>query len=50
MLKIDKNNIVPFSELDKQLWGGIRSGVSYSGYECLEEFIGNGVFELKGIY
>jgi GMP reductase len=36
--------------LDKlvfDLWGGISSAVSYSGYETLTKFIGNGVFEIK---
>jgi hypothetical protein len=46
-LEIDESKLVPFSELDNQLWGGIKSGVSYSGYNSLSEFIGNGVFELK---
>jgi IMP dehydrogenase len=30
------------------LWEGIQSGISYSGYRSVGEFIGNGVFEVKG--
>jgi len=34
-------------KLVEELWGGISSAVSYSGYKTLKDFIGNGVFELK---
>ena len=37
----------PIASLVDELWGGISSAVSYSGYETLSSFIGNGVFELK---
>jgi hypothetical protein len=37
----------PLETLVDELWGGISSAVSYSGYETLKDFIGNGVFELK---
>jgi hypothetical protein len=37
----------PLEVLVDELWGGISSAVSYSGYETLSGFIGNGVFELK---
>lgn len=37
----------PLSELVRDLWGGISSYVSYSGYPSLTEAIGNGVFEIK---
>ena len=37
----------PLESLVDELWGGISSAVSYSGYETLSSFIGNGVFELK---
>ena len=33
----------------EELWDGIRSGISYSGYKSVDEFIGKGVFEVKGI-
>ena len=46
-LIIDKSQLKPFSEFEHQLWGGIRSAVSYSGFSTLTEFIGNGVFEIK---
>lgn len=46
-VQIDKNLIKPLKELVKELWGGISSAVSYSGYTNLTQFIGNGVFELK---
>lgn len=29
------------------LWGGITTAISYSGYSTLSSFIGNGVFEIK---
>ncbi len=30
------------------LWEGIQSGISYSGYSNINDFIGNGLFEVKG--
>ena len=45
--KVDKENLKPLSYLVKELWGGISSGISYSGYTSLSEFIGQGVFEIK---
>jgi GMP reductase len=38
---------VSLEELINDLWGGISSAVSYSGFATLSNFIGNGVFELK---
>jgi hypothetical protein len=46
-LVIDQSEIKPLSELIDDLWGGISSAVSYSGYHSLSNFIQNGVFELK---
>jgi len=37
----------PLEVLVNELWGGLSSAVSYSGYSTLTEFIGNGVFEIK---
>jgi len=37
----------PLKVLVDELWGGIASAVSYSGYESLNDFIGNGIFEIK---
>ena len=37
----------PLEDLVNELWGGISSAVSYSGYDTLSAFIGNGVFEIK---
>lgn len=37
----------PLKELVDELWGGLSSTVSYSGYKSLTDFIGNGVFEIK---
>jgi GMP reductase len=37
----------PLEALVDELWGGISSAVSYSGYETLSDFISNGVFEIK---
>ena len=35
-------------ELLNYLWEGIQSGISYSGYKSVKDFIGNGIFEVKG--
>jgi len=37
----------PLKELVEDLWSGIASYVSYSGYSTLTEAIGNGIFEIK---
>ena len=37
----------PLKVLVDELWGGIASAVPYSGYESLNDFIGNGIFEIK---
>jgi len=37
----------PLSKFVDELWGGLSSAVSYSGYTTLTDFIGNGVFEIK---
>jgi len=37
----------PLNKLVDDLWGGLSSAVSYSGYKTLSELIGNGVFEIK---
>ena len=44
---INPDNLISLEKLIDNLWGGISSAVSYSGYETLEKFIGNGVFEIK---
>lgn len=44
---IKVENITPLEDLVYELWGGISSGVSYSGYKSLTNFIGNGTFEIK---
>ncbi len=41
------NELAPLETLVDELWGGISSAVSYSGYDTLSKFIGNGVFEIK---
>jgi hypothetical protein len=41
------DELSPLEKLVEELWGGISSAVSYSGYKTLKDFIGNGVFELK---
>lgn len=46
-LDVNKDNITSLEKLVSDLWGGIASAVSYSGYKSLEKFIGNGIFELK---
>lgn len=37
--------ITPLKDILYILWDGIRSGISYSGYDEVDDFIGNGVFE-----
>jgi GMP reductase len=44
---INKDDLLSLDKLVSDLWGGISSGVSYSGHKTLTDFIGNGVFELK---
>lgn len=44
---INKEKLQPLANLVKELWGGISSGISYSGYKSISEFVGNGVFEEK---
>jgi hypothetical protein len=44
---INKDHLLNLDKLVSDLWGGISSSVSYSGYKTLTNFIGNGVFELK---
>jgi GMP reductase len=42
-----EEELKPLSKLVDELWGGLSSAVSYSGYSTLTDFIGNGVFEIK---
>jgi GMP reductase len=42
-----EDKLQPLSKLVDDLWGGLSSAVSYSGYKTLSEFVGNGVFEIK---
>jgi GMP reductase len=42
-----EDRLEPLSKLVDELWGGLSSAVSYSGYSTLTDFIGNGVFEIK---
>ena len=44
---IHPDHLESLDKLVSDLWGGISSAVSYSGYPALEKFIGNGVFEIK---
>jgi len=45
--KLSRDNLKPLKAIVYDLWDGLRSAVSYSGYKTLEEAIGNGVFEIK---
>lgn len=45
--KIDTAKIKPLKELVDDMWGGISSCISYSGYNTLTNFIGNATFEVK---
>lgn len=47
VVELDANAVKPLKQLVDDLWGGLSSSVSYSGYKSLSEFIGNGVFEIK---
>ena len=44
---IHPDNLLSLEKLVSDLWGGISSAVSYSGYNNLTKFIGNGIFEIK---
>ena len=44
---INPDHLENLDKLVSDLWGGISSAVSYSGYPTLIQFIGNGVFERK---
>lgn len=45
--KIGTEEVVTLKDLLINLWAGIRSGISYSGYSSLTDAIGYGVFEEK---
>lgn len=47
VLSIDKTQLKPLNKLVSDLWGGLASYVTYSGYSSLKETIGNGLFEIK---
>lgn len=42
-----EGKLEPLTTLVDELWGGLTSAISYSGYKSLTGFIGNGVFEIK---
>jgi len=44
---INPDHLESLDKLTSDLWGGISSAVSYSGYTTLKKFIGNGIFEIK---
>ena len=44
---IHPDNLLSLEKLVDDLWGGISSAVSYSGYNSLTKFIGNATFEIK---
>jgi GMP reductase len=44
---IHPDNLLGLDKLVDDLWGGISSAVSYSGYDSLTKFIGNATFEIK---
>jgi GMP reductase len=44
---IHPDHLESLEKLVFDLWGGISSAVSYSGYRTLTKFIGNGTFEIK---
>jgi GMP reductase len=46
-LLIERSELKSTEKLVSDLWGGLSSGVSYTGYKSLTELIGNGIFEIK---
>lgn len=44
---INPDHLESLDKLVSDLWGGVSSAVSYSGYQTLTKFIGNGIFEIK---
>lgn len=44
-LIIGREQLVSLEKLVDNLWGGISSAISYSGYHNLQQFVGQGVFE-----
>ncbi len=46
-LKIEISEVKPLKILVEELWGGISSAISYSGFNNLNDFIGNATVELK---
>jgi hypothetical protein len=44
---INPDHLESLDKLVSDLWGGVSSAVSYSGYTTLTKFIGNGIFEIK---
>ena len=43
----NRSTVKSLNELVDDLWGGLASAVSYSGYKTLTGFISNGIFEIK---
>jgi IMP dehydrogenase/GMP reductase len=43
---VKQNEIIPLKDIFEEIWGGVESGISYSGYETIKEFIGKGHFEI----
>lgn len=46
-MDLDKSKIKPLAQIVSDLRGGLASAVSYSGFHNLEQFKGNGTFEIK---
>ncbi len=44
---VDQNNIKPLEKILEDLTDGLRSAISYSGFDNLESYIGNAKFEVK---
>ena len=42
-----EDELKPLEVLVDDLWGGLSSAISYSGYNTLSKFIGNAIFEIK---
>lgn len=47
VVDISFENVTTLKNLKEKIVEGVASAISYSGYDCIERFIGNGVFEIK---
>lgn len=46
VIKVDNSDLKPLEQIIKEIWDGIRSGISYSGFDSVTNAIGQGTFEV----